>query len=378
MRTVLFVFCALFGAWSFSQSDIRVLGELPESLVESSGLLFYNGNLITHNDSGGEARLYELDTTSLAVVRTVSLSNQGNIDWEDLAQDDDYIYIGDFGNNNGSRRDLAILRIAKTDYNASDTVAAERIEFAYGDQLDFSGSENSDFDAEALIVLGDDLIVLTKQWQQLGTVAYRIPKTPGTFVAERIGAFPINGLVTAATFDAASNTLYLLGYSQLLVPFFATFTDVTSNALFDGQFTKTDLNIVPAQMEALALIGPRFYATSEAFVNAPIIDTAARLFSFGLDGMDGEGPQPGPEPEVPQESLVVFKTFGATQLGYVLNTDKAIIAMGIYDASGRLVRYVPLEAITDNDIDISDLQQSLYYLAFLLPDGILSAPFFRD
>jgi len=74
---------------------------LPSNIVESSGAIIFNNRLITHNDSGGENKLFEVDLTTQQVARTVTISNATNIDWEDITQDDTFIYIGDFGNNNG-------------------------------------------------------------------------------------------------------------------------------------------------------------------------------------------------------------------------------------------------------------------------------------
>ena len=61
---------------------------LPEDVPESSGLIFYNNRLITHNDSGNLPRLYEMDTLSSQVIRTIRIDNATNIDWEDITQDD--------------------------------------------------------------------------------------------------------------------------------------------------------------------------------------------------------------------------------------------------------------------------------------------------
>jgi hypothetical protein len=48
---------------------------------------FYNNNIITHNDSGGQANLYEINASTGAVLRTVAITNATNVDWEDIAQD---------------------------------------------------------------------------------------------------------------------------------------------------------------------------------------------------------------------------------------------------------------------------------------------------
>ena len=101
----------LTGTFLFSQESIEVLGVLSNEISETSGLIFHNGKLITHNDSGNTPQLFEIDTVSYQITRTVTLSNVANIDWEDIAQDSEYIYIGDFGNNLGTRTDLSLSLI---------------------------------------------------------------------------------------------------------------------------------------------------------------------------------------------------------------------------------------------------------------------------
>ncbi len=387
MKHCLSLILLVLGAMGWSQSNIETIGVLPADLNESSGLIYYNNRLITHNDSGNEAVLYEFDAETLEILRTITILGVTNTDWEDITQDDAFIYIGDIGNNNGDRGDLGILRISKADYDSSDNVNAERINFMYEDQTDFTTTPNSDFDAEALFSLGDDLIVLTKQWQQLGTVAYRIPKTPGTFLAERAGFNQIDGLVTGASFNSDTNTLNVVGYSNILIPFFATYDSVSNAEILNGTLTKTDLSIGFAQVEALTqTANGEFFATSEAFSNPPVIESASRLFRFTLDDAEepddpddpDSGDNPVEEPSNP-EGLTVFKRFGSATLGYNLNVEDPIIAMGIFDASGRLINYVPLEEIRSSPIDISYLSQSLYYLSFFFLDNrMIAAPFFRD
>ncbi|BFP42871.1 hypothetical protein FGF1_37160 [Flavobacteriaceae bacterium GF1] len=374
MRKVIFVFSVLSIQIGWAQSNISVVGNLPEPLRETSGLLYYNGRLLTHNDSGNSAELFEFDAETLTITRVIELINTVNTDWEGMAQDDDFIYIGDFGNNRGERQDLRVLRISKQALDNSDEVMAERIDFTYEDQTDFTPSENSDFDAEAFFVLNNSLIILTKQWQQQGTVAYRIPKTPGSYTAERLASYQVNGLVTDATYDSVSNTLFLVGYSNLLLPFFVEIGPVSENAIFGDSQNKTNLSVGQAQMEAITLHGGVFYVTSEAFSNPPIVDSPSRLFSFTLD----DGANGPPTEGIPQDDLIVFKSFGSTQLEYSLNTDRPIFGMGIFDGMGRLVEFTPLERISDSPIDISQLAVGLYYLSFFYQDTSISAPFFRN
>ena len=111
-----------------AQVSATLVGTLPEGVPESSGLISYNNRLITHNDSGNSPRLYELDTLSSQIIRTITINNASNVDWEDLTQDDSYIYIGDFGNNSKKRKKLDIYNV-KIDTLTSNKTTEEEINF---------------------------------------------------------------------------------------------------------------------------------------------------------------------------------------------------------------------------------------------------------
>ena len=44
-------------------------------LSETSGIINFDGKIITHNDSGGEATLYEIDIVNGKVKRIVNIKN---------------------------------------------------------------------------------------------------------------------------------------------------------------------------------------------------------------------------------------------------------------------------------------------------------------
>ena len=161
--------------------ELILLTSLQESLNETSGLIFINQKLITHNDSGGKPELYEIDSISGEIIRTVVVSNATNVDWEDICNDSTYLYIGDFGNT-GSRTDLKIYRLLISSYltTANDTVTVDTIQFHYSDQTDFTPAQfSTNFDAEALISFNDSLYIFTKNWGNNWTNIYALPKSPG-------------------------------------------------------------------------------------------------------------------------------------------------------------------------------------------------------
>ena len=288
-----FVF-GLFGA--FAQiSNVQEEFPLPLSLNESSGIIYFNGKLITHNDSGGNNELYEVDLGTEAVTRTVTISGATNIDWEDITQDDTSIYIGDIGNNiSGNRDDLKIYKISKTDYLSMDTVTAETIAFSYSDQTDLTATSanNTEWDAEALVSYdASNLIVFTKNWINGITKGYLISKTPGTHsLTPLTTTLNSNGLITGGTYNPLSGKLFLVGYTapvlpNPLQPFVWKCEDFTGNDVFSGTNTQTSLS-TPfnyEQTEAITYLDQdEYFITSEAFT-VSILSDYAKLISFSTN-----------------------------------------------------------------------------------------------
>jgi hypothetical protein len=272
--TLIFLFFGLLTIKSQTATEITNL-QTPD-LDENSGLIFYNNNIITFNDSDGEANLYEINASTGNITRTVTITNATNVDWEDITQDASYIYIGDIGNNNGNRTDLKIYKIAKNDYNGSDDIAvAEIISYSYADQLDFtSNPNNTNWDAEGLISYGDQLLIFSKNWVDNRVNVYSTPKTNGTHSALLESSYNTNGLITSAEISLNETIIYLTGYSSSQAPFMYTIHGIPNNSLdiFSGVISEKISNIVPIgnQVEAIALfeITPnkhRLYISNEKF-----------------------------------------------------------------------------------------------------------------
>ncbi len=388
--SIIFLFSNVSLFWA--QSSVSLVGELPELVNETSGLIFYNGKLITHNDSGNSAELFEIDTVSLEVTRVIQIQNALNHDWEDITQDNSYIYIGDIGNNNGDRTDLAIYRIRKSDFDSSESVPAERIGFAYEDQLSFNPGDNSDWDAEALTIMHGQLTVFTKEWQRNGSTAYAIPNTPGDHIAINLGSSPATGLITAATYNELTNILYLLGYSSQLQPFLIRFADPPGPFSFGGTGEKNDLGIGFAQAEGIGFVDENtYYITSERFQNeTPSILLPARLYRLSTGDViplptppreDPIPPEPIPDPEPEEEvkdELVLFREFGSDMLQYQLDIEDDLFGVAIFDVSGRLLHYEHVSQINENSIDISSYKNSVYFLTLFTRKKIITKAFIAD
>ncbi|MEM9992033.1 MAG: hypothetical protein AAF738_09725, partial [Bacteroidota bacterium] len=270
-KTLAFLYAFLTIAWVQAQiQNVQVENNLPNSVEETSGLLHFKGNIITHNDSGGAAELYELDPATATVVRTVMIQNATNVDWEDLAEDHTYIYIGDIGNNNGNRTDLKIYRILKSDYMNSTMVMADVINYSYADQTTLTAApNNNDFDAESLIATDTELVIFSKNWVNEQTKVYRLPKTPGTYVATNSETYNAAGLVTGAATNIDGTVAMLTGYSSNTgSPFVIYMDDFSGGNFFNGNATKVQLSSlgVGSQVEANAHVyNGQYFLTRERF-----------------------------------------------------------------------------------------------------------------
>jgi hypothetical protein len=232
---------------------INKITNLHTAINETSGLINFNGRIITHNDSGGEPALYEIDITNGNVNRIVTISNANNKDMEDITQDENYIYIGDMGNNSNKRTDQAIYKIKKSDYLANNEVVAEKITFSYKEQTDFTSSNQStNFDSEALVNIDNSLFLFTKNWGDLMTSVYKIPKEKGDYELTRIDTYNIKGLITGGDYNKNKKTVFLTGYKDFK-PFIVILSDFSQNNPLDGKVDKTNISVNGSmQIEGIA------------------------------------------------------------------------------------------------------------------------------
>ncbi len=195
----------------------ELITTLANTVEETSGLILVDGRIITHNDSGGEPALYEIDSSDGHVTRSVTVMNASNVDWEDICQDGEYIYIGDFGNNDGSRQNLVIYKVSIADYLSDlNKIPSETIHISYGDQDNFEPDlQRTPYDAETLISMNDSLYIFTKNHRGIQSYIYPAPKNPGNYILHKTDSINTGGLVTGGAYIKAFNSIILTGYNQL-------------------------------------------------------------------------------------------------------------------------------------------------------------------
>jgi len=221
---------------------LPLLQLLDEELEESSGLAFIDGKVWTVNDSGNENIVYQIDSNTGKTARRVRVDNAKNVDWESLAQSTTHLYIGDFGNNEGNRTDLVVLKILKEDLLTKNTVTAEKIFFSYPDQENFGERMNShNFDCEAFFYSHGFLHLFTKNWEDSHTNYYTLGIDPGTIRATLQGQFNAEGLVTGADINSATGDIIMIGYENKGIfsqSFLWLFSGYPDHDVFGGKKSK--------------------------------------------------------------------------------------------------------------------------------------------
>jgi hypothetical protein len=158
---------------------------LPE-LSEASGIAVSRrapGRLWIHNDSG-QAILFALDTRG-AVTRRVRLTGAVIEDWEAIAAGPcaggTCLYIADIGDNNQSRRRIAVYRVPEPADGVDSVAITEVFHATYPD---------GPHDAETLLVTPQGGLFIVTKGDPGGGALYKFPRElkPGaTHPLERIG-----------------------------------------------------------------------------------------------------------------------------------------------------------------------------------------------
>jgi len=327
-----------------STANFLLKGDLPSSISESSGIAYFNGDILTHNDSGNNAELFIIDSSNGNLKQTIIIDNYSNTDWEDICTDADYIYVGDFGNNEGSRQDLKILKIKRSDIGSESTihVDAKAIHFSYADQTSYISSNTTNFDCEAFFSMGNYLYLFTKDSGDGKTRVYKISTTPSTYILSYYTEYAINGLITGAAYNAATNEVALIGYElDKYSSFIWILSDFEQDDFFTGnkrKFTASNFHYWQTEGIAYDTINNKIFISSETtiFLHASL---------FVLDHT--ESLATAIQPAYTISSHNIFPN-PATEHIRITNSEP-ITEIEIFDTMGRIIYK---ESVSTNDYEL--------------------------
>lgn len=272
MRKLFILHFLLISFLGFSQKIEKIslkkykIAVLSDSLQESSGLTNLDGRLFSFNDSGNTSEIFEITPGSSYIKKTFQTGLK-NIDWEAITNDGENFYIGEFGNNLGTRKDLKIYQIPfRNDSLIVDSI--KTIPFFYPEQTDFTPKNiNNNFDAEAMIFLDGSIHIFTKEWITNNVSHYVIDKNlKENQQAKKLETFETGFVVTDASFFG--NRLYVVGYTKNASVYMMIFEkDETENLFFNKPLKKFSLGraFTIGQIEGITATEKGVYISGERF-----------------------------------------------------------------------------------------------------------------
>lgn len=273
MKKIVLLTLMIFN-FSFSQKIVNDIS-LSKLIDETSGLEIIGNQFITHNDSGGEPKLYYLNKKG-KIVSERKITGVKNNDWEDITQDDQFIYVADMGNNYDTRKNLSVIKIPR---DKNSVVDPEIIKFNYPEQNDFRYKKLSQFDAEALISINEFLIIFTKNRVTKKTDIYSLPKNGGEYEAKKIGSLNTQSIITGGDYDQENELLILTSTISFDEYYILKIKDFSLKNKKDYKIEMYEIPIGKTQVEAVKIIDSNtFWITSEDEKSS----SAARLMKIRL------------------------------------------------------------------------------------------------
>jgi hypothetical protein len=208
--------------------EIKIEFSLPKKLKEVSGIvLSQDKNTIwAIEDQGNKNVVYGLDKQG-KLVTDVLVENAENNDWEDITKDaQGNIYLGDFGNNDNNRQNLAILKLDLKDASQKTTKVVQTTKFHYEGQTEFPPKKsNWLYDCEAFVEMNENFYLFTKNRSKGfdGTfLVFQIPNKEGDFEAKLIGKLKLAGkysdaAITSAAINSTNDKIVLLTHKNIHV-----------------------------------------------------------------------------------------------------------------------------------------------------------------
>lgn len=243
MKNATLFLALLFISCVNSSTEDNFVFTFPSKLKEVSGIQrTLNSDLIwTIEDSGNENVIYGLDLSGVE-KSSVRINNLENGDWEDITGDKEgNLYIGDFGNNNNIRKDLAIYKIAADSLKSENTTYSYKVSFYYPEQTAFPPKRsNLIYDCESFFEFKGNFYLFTKNRSKNfdgTTLLYRVPNAPGTHKALLMAKFKTCATygtcaITSAAISPDTKKVMLLSHNKVWL-----FENFKEDDFFNGSVT---------------------------------------------------------------------------------------------------------------------------------------------
>ncbi|BFT28845.1 hypothetical protein D210916BOD24_00210 [Alteromonas sp. D210916BOD_24] len=182
---------------------------LPDALAETSGLYCDSDHMLSLNDSGNAPVLFKIDFNG-NIIQQLPLAIT-NKDWEAVTADNTHYFIADVGNNGGKREQVEVYKINRQDLNDITLLKLSYV----GNTITGNTPYAHDFDSEAMVKKGSELLLFSKSWRTGITHIYTIDEQMAEQHISPIADIKgLPGVVTGADFDTTRNVFVITGYKS--------------------------------------------------------------------------------------------------------------------------------------------------------------------
>ncbi|WP_269520563.1 hypothetical protein [Alteromonas sp. BMJM2] len=208
------VLCVLSGCLSPLPSSSKRLHIdeaiiLPSLLSETSGLFCADDYVLSINDSGNAPAVFKVSYSG-KLQQTLTLPIKNN-DWEAVSADADYLYVADIGNNKGQREEVAVYKVNQQNVKDIKTLSIKYAANNVNSNIPYA----HDYDAEAMVKKGNELLLFSKSWSSGITHVYRINEGESLQVLSPFASISgLPGVVTGADYDSIKQQYVIVGYKS--------------------------------------------------------------------------------------------------------------------------------------------------------------------
>jgi hypothetical protein len=182
---------------------------LPPMLSETSGLFCADDHVLSINDSGNAPAVFKVSYSG-KLKQTITLPIINN-DWEAVSADSDYFYVADIGNNKGQREQVAVYKVNQQNVKDIETLSIKYAANNVNSNIPYA----HDYDAEAMVKKGNELLLFSKSWSSGITHVYRINEGENLQVLTPFAAISgLPGVVTGVDYDSGKQQYVVVGYKS--------------------------------------------------------------------------------------------------------------------------------------------------------------------
>ena len=313
------------------------VGTLPGVLYESSALDFTGGSSFWSLEDSGNPEIFKI-TGDGSLAKTITITNAQNRNWEDMTHDAarNYMFIGDFGNNNNDRTNLRVFKIPYPSSISGTTTTAVEIDFTYPDQQSIP-SRWLNFDAESFFHFQNKLFIFSKaDGNAIGyTKMYSIPDSPGNYVATLVDSFFTNDRTTSADISPDGKTVILISNTHIHI-----FKNFSGTDFFSGEHKQLNISGLWTQKEAVS-----FSSNNEIFLTDENNGSGNHLYYIDLETWISASSASTNSIEKINDVVASVYPIPANKYLNVLlqNADEEKFTFSLYDITGKHVFEAQIE-----------------------------------